>query len=196
MSCSIDGCSGAVVAKGWCDKHYRRMRRSGDPLALRIREATSAESRFWEKVEKRGPDECWPWLGYRNKLGYGYISSGGQRGTMLMAHRVSYEIGNGTIPDGLYVLHGCDNPCCVNPAHLRAGTPKENTHDAINRKRFKNPPRMPGEKNTKAKLTEAQIEFIRHPANMLGRQELARLFEVSPSTIDRVIANRTWKETP
>lgn len=81
--------------------------------------------RFWEKVRKT--DGCWEWLAYTCKFGYGRI--GGVRGQVLDAHRVSWELHNGPIPEGICVLHHCDNPPCTNPDHLFLGTLSDNLAD-------------------------------------------------------------------
>lgn len=84
------------------------------------------EERFWAKVDKRGPEDCWLWTAYLKPTGYGEIGLGGRNQPMVHAHRVSYEIANGPIPEGLVIDHLCRVRNCVNPAHLEAVTNKEN----------------------------------------------------------------------
>jgi hypothetical protein len=79
--------------------------------------------RFWAKVDKRGEDECWPWLANKLPKGYGTIRIDKRR---CYAHRVSYELHRGPIPEGMQIDHLCRNPGCVNPAHLEVVTPREN----------------------------------------------------------------------
>lgn len=92
------------------------------------------EERFWAKVEKLGDDDCWNWTGSSRPAGYGVISKNGKQ---TSATHVSLEIHGTVIPSGLWVLHKCDNPRCVNPKHLYVGTPKQNSKDAVLRNRFK-----------------------------------------------------------
>jgi hypothetical protein len=96
---------------------------------------TNAEiSRFWDKVAVRGPDDCWEWQAGCFKRGYGAFAFDGHKPGY--AHRFSYELHHGPIPEGMRVLHECDNPPCVNPKHLRAGTQKDNIQDAVNKDRW------------------------------------------------------------
>jgi hypothetical protein len=92
----------------------------------------SLAERFWAKVERRGPTECWEWRGARKPKGYGSFRIGNR---VDCAHWVAYRLAVGEVPAGLQVLHSCDNPPCCNPAHLRPGTPLENTRDSIIRGR-------------------------------------------------------------
>lgn len=83
---------------------------------------------FWSRVDRRADDECWPWTGPGKVGGYGGVSVASLRGP-IAAHRIAFGLANNGIPDGLYVLHTCDNPPCCNPAHLWAGTHLENMLD-------------------------------------------------------------------
>lgn len=123
-TCSVDGCDKPEKSRGWCSAHYERWRKHGTTDDLR---PTPLE-RFWAKVDKSGPGGCWLWVGQLNRSGYGVFSVGNVKS---LAHRWAHEAFIGPIPPDYQVDHvyarGCRHTQCVNPAHLEAVTPRENT---------------------------------------------------------------------
>lgn len=118
--CSVEDCDRPHMARGWCQLHYQRWQAHGttdDPKAP----PTDLE-RFWAKVDKRGPDECWNWTGSRAGNYGTFRFDGTSRGP----YRFSYSRFVGPIPDGLVIDHLCRNGMCVNPAHLEPVTASEN----------------------------------------------------------------------
>jgi hypothetical protein len=100
----------------------------------------SLQVRLWTRIEQPAGSACWEWQGYRNLEGYGRIKAvGGIQGT----HRVAYRLTKGEIPDGLVVMHSCDNPPCCNPAHLSLGTPLDNNNDKVRKGRHHVPTNGP-----------------------------------------------------
>lgn len=138
---------------------------------------------------------CIEWWGRRAATGYGLISEGSRD---RLAHRHIYRECFGAIPDGLLVLHHCDNRPCVNPEHLYAGTHRDNTRDAIVRGRFKPPPHYTGAAHPRgtAKLSLDDYDTIQtlYQAGALQR-DLAAKFGVSRSTISGVVNNRRMTRT-
>src|SRR3954470_5960578 len=116
--------------------------------------------RFWPKVERRGSDECWPWVGARQQTGYGILFKSSRPRRWHLAHRLSWELHNGPIPGGLHVLHRCDNPPCVNPAHLFLGTQADNNRDR-GRKGRNGGHKIRGAANGRAKLSPTDVAAIR-----------------------------------
>lgn len=114
--------------KGWVKGEPLRYIAGHRERALR----RPLEERFWEKVARRAEDECWQWTGARNRDGYGYLWNDGQ---MPRANRLVWELTNGPIPAGMEVCHSCDNPPCVNPAHLWLGTTGDNARDRETKRR-------------------------------------------------------------
>lgn len=150
----------------------------------------TAGRRFWAKVDKsRGADSCWTWTACVFNSGYGKFYRDRDCRTAY-AHRFSYELHVGTIPDGMFVCHRCDNPKCVNPAHLFVGTNADNVADMVAKGRQSG---HPGESNGRAKLTEHSVRAIRE---LYGtgptKAALAKLFGVSESQIRRVISRERW----
>ena len=152
------------------------------------------EQRFWEKVDIRGDDECWNWKANKIPQGYGYISVGNKwKGTRkeLRTHRVSYELSFGEVPLGLVVKHKCDNPSCVNPRHLEAGTQKSNIKEMVVRGRQKLNPNY-GAKNHATKLSELTVQRIRIVGNGLSIKTVAKMLNVSDATVAHIRTGRNW----
>jgi hypothetical protein len=162
--------------------------RAGKPLKpLQVQHHGLSEAdRFMKRVKKGGRDECWPWTGSLNS-GYGQFRN--QAGEIELAHRASWRMFVGPIPDGMHMLHRCDNPPCVNPAHLFLGSQNDNVQDMWAKKRA-NPGTSRGEKHGMAKLTAEIVKEIRKSSDM--GTVLALRYGVSHSTITDIRHRRIW----
>jgi len=139
--------------------------------------------RFWDKVDKSG--DCWIWTACCNKDGYGRFGIG--RHKTVLAHRHSYELEHGSIQASAHVLHKCDNPPCVNPAHLFIGDQVSNMLDRDQKGRV-----AKGEAAGPSKLSADQVREIRARANE-PRQVLADEFGMSLRGIGSIIARDNWR---
>lgn len=152
----------------------------------RLRCCTSVE-RFWGRVSKSGG--CWIYAGAKEANGYGYTQNPvGAYPKFLLAHRASWIITNGSIPDGLQVLHRCDVPACCNPAHLFLGTIADNCADKLSKHR-----QARGENTRSAKLTEAQAREILSLKGKERAYNLAQKYGVKPTAINAIWSARLWK---
>ncbi len=127
------------------------------PLPPKNRPSRSLAFRFWRILQRIElvPGECWEWPGSRRHQGYGFLRSGKRRGNRdLLAHRVSYTIHHGPIPDGEIICHSCDNRPCVNPDHLFAGTDLDNSDDKIRKGRPWMEDLTPKERRRRARVAE------------------------------------------
>lgn len=147
--------------------------------------------KFHSRVERKGPDECWPWLGSTDKDGYGQLAVRDPKRRTLKAHRLAYEFGIGPIPYGLGALHTCDNPPCCNPRHLWAGTQKDNMRDMIAKGRNHIIAFGSGEDASNSRLTESDILAIR--SSELPYRTLANRYAVAIGHIQSIRRNKTWK---
>lgn len=146
---------------------------------------------FWAKVKVAGPNECWEWQASKNKHGYGRFRTKGIR--TIKAHRVSFYIANGHIEDVPHVCHRCDNPPCVNPKHLFAGTMRVNMADMVSKGRSNK-----GERNGRAKLSESQVSYIKLLAasTEIPDRELAECYSVTQSLIGDIRHGKQWRHVP
>lgn len=144
-------------------------------------------ARFHKFVEVAGPDECWPWKGCCNWMGYGIFRISALRGN-FQSHRIALCIATGKDPGDLCAMHSCDNPQCNNPKHLSAGTDSENARDA--RKKGK----MLGEKNGHSLLTEAIVLRIRRDADKgMSYAAMGTKYGIWPRTAHRIVTRGAWK---
>jgi hypothetical protein len=145
------------------------------------------ESRFWKKVQK-GTD-CWNWLAHTNNKGYGTF---GLNRTMVLAHRLSYELENGPIPKEMCVLHKCDNPRCVKPSHLWLGSKEANNTDMIRKGRDR---KAVGMGVANSKLTDDTVRKVRdlYKTGKYTWRSLAKRFGMSHTPIGKIIREETWR---
>lgn len=149
---------------------------------------TLISDRFFACVQKT--DTCWLWACYRDPHSYGRMSGEGHSATHLLAHRVSWQLHNGPIPEGMFVCHACDNPPCVNPAHLFLGTALDNSRDMIQKGRG-----VRGERAGSARFTAEQIRDMRerYSRGDISQGQLAREYRTSTGTMNAILRRKTWK---
>lgn len=161
--------------------------------------------RFWSKVNKDGPiqphcpelGKCWEWMAGCFEQGYGAF--GFDRRTQK-AHRISWLITTGSLPDGMFVLHKCDNTKCVNPSHLRLGTNDDNMADMVSKRRSSWGARnvsvsSPHLLNPPSKLTERQVRAIRDLAAQgdLTLKKIAPLFGINETMVGFIVRRVVWR---
>jgi hypothetical protein len=156
-------------------------------LVLAVSEKRRIKDRFLSYVSQGPSSVCWDWLGAKHPAGYGHFAV--TKGDIQIAHRVSYVLFKGPIPDEVLVLHSCNRPSCVNFNHLKLGTHQDNVNDSIEAGTFSR-----GAKHTGAKLSEAQVIGIKQRLrDGDAGKDIAECFNVVPSTIAEIKAGRNWK---
>jgi hypothetical protein len=158
------------------------------------------EERFWDNVGPIDKNGCWAWKGSKFRFGYGKMN---HKNKAIAAHRVSWLIHNGGIPDNLCVLHSCDNPPCTNPKHLFLGSHADNAADRNKKGRQARGDRqgsrlhpeslLRGSRHQNSKLTEQVVIRIRKERKGgETQQSLANKYRVSRSTISQIVRRKTW----
>ena len=135
--------------------------------------AQKQSERFWSKVNKDASGGCWEWIGNMHNNGYGLINVEKKH---WRAHRLSYCIKHGSVPEGMYLMHQCDNKKCVNPEHLKPGTHQENMADMKEKGR--------AAKGKRKRLTMEQIQYILESGKSLS--VLTAELKVHPRTVERI----------
>ena len=179
--CIIHGCNRQVRIKSrkLCGMHYQRWYKT------RSYELPTSVDRFLSKVDKSA--DCWEWRGALSGGGYGNVTVDKKQ---ISAHRMSYLIHNGPIPEGQFVCHTCDNPACVNPKHLFLGSPLTNMRDKIKKNRHV---ASKGQDNGCSVLIDEDVRRIRE-AHLFGanQKDLAQVYGVRPNTISRIVNRKRW----
>ena len=147
----------------------------------------SLQAKFDSRYRVDPESGCWKWTGSIAHLrgGYGRVK---HKGRMVRAHRASFMLNNGEIPEGMLVCHRCDTPDCVNPAHLFIGTHKDNMADMTSKRR------RHGEKATNVKLRQIDVDNIKAILNHIPRcgAALGRIYGVSRTTINYIKHGKAW----
>jgi hypothetical protein len=181
------------IPKGFGIQHHCGNSSCTNPKHLFLKKKPETmEERFWEKVDIKSVDDCWMWqAGGLLENGYGYGKFNIDK-VIYNAHVVAWKITNGSIPDGLYVLHTCDKPGCCNPNHLFLGTQKDNWMDCYRKNRANH---VFGSRCGSAKITEQDVVKIRvfYKTGNYSQNKLGEMFNLSGRSICAVVRKEQWK---
>ena len=187
--CSIDGCGGKRIARGWCDIHYRRWKKHGDPLML-VKTPNGAPRSFYETVVLcHLGNDCLLWSFNRNDGGYGMLYDSATHSHTYI-HRMVCEKVNGPPPTPTHqAAHSCGNGKrgCVTQAHLSWKTCKENAADKV-----RHGTQARGTGHYAAKLSDADVREIRRLAGYISQSEIGAMFGVKQTTVGGIIRRKSW----
>jgi hypothetical protein len=184
--CSIPGCGKKELSRGFCSAHYAKWSKYGDPLVVKQRQlhGVTLSERWSSYVEKS--DGCWIWSGSRDTNGYGRLRV---NDVPELAHRLAWKLLRHDITPGQHVLHRCDNPACVNPAHLFLGDQAANNADKMAKKRHKFGVSR-GEDHGCSKLTEEQVLEIRKSVG--SSIQVGERFGISGRQVRDIRRRKAW----
>ena len=193
MGCKVDDCANKIIkARGFCSKHYARWRRRGSPdIVFTNADRKPKYSSLKESLESGYAavdiDECWEWTKSFSHFGYGQLWWIDRH---ILVHRASYISYVGEIPEGMCVLHKCDNPKCLNPNHLFLGSRLDNNQDRAKKRRSFD---IKGEGNPFSKLSDANVIDIKNRLRKKERSiDLASEYKVCVDTIYKIKAGINW----
>ena len=188
-TCSVENCDNKMKARGWCQAHYSRWQKHGDPRlggSRRRPGGMSIEEILDMYVIRGAPNECWEWTG-RTVHGYGWFThAGGIHG----AHRVSIALAlSVTLDSDDHVMHSCDNPPCCNPSHLSVGTAVLNVADMVEKGRAHS-----GSKVTALKtINESDVRVMRKMREHgLTYKSIAEQFGMSRANVGKICRKEIW----
>jgi len=186
--CSAPECDQRARCKNLCNRHYLRFRKFG---TTDLPPTPTDQERFEEGVDRSGDCHIWKEGKCRN---YGHFRLNGQD---MGAHQAAWTLANGPIPDGLWVLHTCDNPKCVRVDHLWLGTMLDNIADMVAKGRNRTPVAS-GEASPRHKVTARQVDEIRvrYAAGGVTQQALADEYGLTQSAISAIVRRRSWSQQP
>lgn len=190
--CKISGCDNPIQIKsrGWCDKHYRRWKRNGDPTVLKV--TPKGEPLAWLKRHaKHVGHDCLEWPYSKMGGGYGHLSI---EGKFQSASRLMCILAHGEAPSEIHQsAHSCHNPPCVNPNHLRWATPVENVQDRIDADRM-----LLGAKCPSSFLTDDVVLKIRRivKSGVMQQKDVAEMLGLTRQHVSEIVLRKIWKHLP
>lgn len=178
--CNVPGCDREATGRQMCNVHYQRWYKRGSTDLPRYEDRLKRRLLAKYRADNNG---CWIWTGSTAHYGHGIISVHGKH---ALAHRISWTLHHGPIPDGVMICHKCDVPACINPDHLYVGNAKTNSADMVSRNRIAR-----GETSGTAKLTAKQVIAIRKDDRT--RSDIAADFGVSTTMVNNIKSGKAWR---